>query len=109
MVVIAAGQIFFTINCESSYIKHDAGHISCRQADIYFYTYKILLGDLEDLNSTLDSNYSTLLFVVFSFLAIIILLNVLIAIISDSHEKCLYRRYVPLVHVCVCMCDYILL
>ena len=56
--------------------------------------YSVLLGDwgLFDREEDFDSKPTALIaFVVFSFFIAIVLLNVLIAIISDSYKKCLYR------------------
>ena len=54
--------------------------------------YSILLGDwgLFDRDE-FNSAFAVTLFVLFSFMVVVILLNVLIAIVSDSYEKCLLR------------------
>lgn len=78
-------------NCRPDADEYDA--YSCDQAEYYLWTYKILLGDIEAFDrELLTSNVSIFLFVLFTFLVIVVLLNVLIAIVSDSHEKCLVRR-----------------
>ena len=67
----------------------------------FFYThqwtqiitvYTILLGDFGTFErDDFFTFFSVLLFVLFSFMVVIVLLNVLIAIVSDSYEKCLLR------------------
>mmetsp|Transcript_30971 Transcript_30971/g.46972 ORF Transcript_30971/g.46972 Transcript_30971/m.46972 type:complete len:350 (+) Transcript_30971:2634-3683(+) len=52
----------------------------------YIRTYAITVGFLE-LDDFRDSTYLSIIFVVFTFLALIVLVNVLIAIVSDSYEK----------------------
>ena len=58
-----------------------------------FFNQAILLGDitLEQLTAT---SGTTILFVIFTLFGVIILLNVLIAIISDSYEKATLRGQV---------------
>lgn len=65
---------------------------SCSQAEYYLKVYTVLLGDFgtferEDFNTL----FAVLLIVFFSFMVVVVLLNVLIAIVSDSYEKCLVR------------------
>ena len=64
----------------------------CDQSEYYLKVYSILLGDwgLFDRDE-FNSAFSVTLFVLFSFMVVVILLNVLIAIVSDSYEKCLLR------------------
>eukprot|EP00522_Entomoneis_paludosa_P007344 CAMPEP_0172456474 /NCGR_PEP_ID=MMETSP1065-20121228/15836_1 /TAXON_ID=265537 /ORGANISM="Amphiprora paludosa, Strain CCMP125" /LENGTH=103 /DNA_ID=CAMNT_0013209513 /DNA_START=1 /DNA_END=309 /DNA_ORIENTATION=- len=52
----------------------------------YLRTYSMLLGDFE-LDDITETTGTTLLFVMFTILGVVILLNVLIAVISDSYEK----------------------
>ena len=52
----------------------------------YLRVYALLLGDFE-LDDYKESTGITILFVLFTLLGVVILLNVLIAIISDSYEK----------------------
>jgi len=65
---------------------------ACNQTEYYLTVYTILLGDFgrferEDFTSV----FSVLLIVLFTFMVVVILLNVLIAIVGDSHERCLLR------------------
>eukprot|EP00522_Entomoneis_paludosa_P014591 CAMPEP_0172443676 /NCGR_PEP_ID=MMETSP1065-20121228/3898_1 /TAXON_ID=265537 /ORGANISM="Amphiprora paludosa, Strain CCMP125" /LENGTH=1078 /DNA_ID=CAMNT_0013193991 /DNA_START=22 /DNA_END=3258 /DNA_ORIENTATION=+ len=59
----------------------------------YLRVYSILLGDfeLDDITTTAGS---TVLFVIFTMFGVVILLNVLIAVISDSYEKARIRGHV---------------
>jgi hypothetical protein len=52
----------------------------------YLRVYALLLGDFE-LDDYKESSGITVLFVMFTLLGVVILLNVLIAVISDSYEK----------------------
>jgi hypothetical protein len=52
----------------------------------YLRVYALLLGDF-DLDDYKESNGITVLFVMFTLLGVVILLNVLIAVIADSYEK----------------------
>jgi hypothetical protein len=59
---------------------------SSNLADSYLRVYALLLGDF-DLDDYRESTGLTFLFVVFTLLGVVILLNVLIAVIADSYEK----------------------
>jgi hypothetical protein len=52
----------------------------------YLRVYALLLGDFE-LDDYKESSGITVLFIMFTLLGVVILLNVLIAVISDSYEK----------------------
>lgn len=52
----------------------------------YVRVYSVLTGDYE-LDDYRNSSAITTLFIIFTFLGVIVLLNVLIAIVSDSYEK----------------------
>jgi hypothetical protein len=54
--------------------------------DSYLRVYALLLGDF-DLDDYKESSGITVLFIIFTLLGVVILLNVLIAVISDSYEK----------------------
>ena len=51
----------------------------------FLNVYTMLLGDLDETNFT-DSSVATALFVLFMFLCVILLANVLIAIVTDSYK-----------------------
>lgn len=64
----------------------------CGSAEYYLKTYTILLGDFGNFErETFATAFSVVLIVIFTFMVVIVLLNVLIAIVSDSYEKCLIR------------------
>jgi hypothetical protein len=52
----------------------------------YLRVYALLLGDF-DLDDYKESSGITVLFIIFTLLGVVILLNVLIAVIADSYEK----------------------
>jgi hypothetical protein len=54
--------------------------------DSYLRVYALLLGDFE-LDDYKETSGMTVLFIIFTLLGVVILLNVLIAVISDSYEK----------------------
>jgi hypothetical protein len=55
-------------------------------APIFLKLFAVLVGDM-DLNEFKYSSGAQILFLLFSVLGIIILLNVLIAVVSDSYQK----------------------
>jgi hypothetical protein len=59
---------------------------SSNLGDSYLRVYALLLGDFE-LDDYKESSGMTVLFIIFTLLGVVILLNVLIAVISDSYEK----------------------
>lgn len=74
--------------------RADSERLDCRPPEYYLRVYSILLGDwgLFEREEDFESKPTALLvFVAFSFFIAIVLLNVLIAIISDSYKQCLYR------------------
>jgi len=52
----------------------------------YLRVYALLLGDFE-LNDYKDTTAMTILFIVFTLFGVVILLNMLIAVVSDSYER----------------------
>lgn len=91
-MVIAFSQMFFTLMAPPTCATGDLSGRQCQQSEYLLSVYTILLGDF-GLFSRDDfaSNFSVLLVVVYSFLVTVVLLNVLIAIASDSYEKCLLK------------------
>lgn len=64
----------------------------CKPSEYYLSVYSILLGDYGQFDrEDFHTPFSVFLIVLFSFMVVIVLLNVLIAIVSDSYEKCLIR------------------
>ena len=64
----------------------------CQPSEYYLAVYSILLGDYGQFDrEDFHTPFSVFLIVLFSFMVVIVLLNVLIAIVSDSYEKCLIR------------------
>jgi hypothetical protein len=86
--------MFYTILIPSDCASGDSqpGDQVCGSAEYYLKTYTILLGDFGNFErETFATAFSVVLIVIFSFMVVIVLLNVLIAIVSDSYEKCLIR------------------
>lgn len=87
-------QMFFTILVPPECATGDPAPDKdvCGSAEYYLKTYTILLGDFGNFErETFATAFSVVLIVIFSFMVVIVLLNVLIAIVSDSYEKCLIR------------------
>lgn len=86
--------MFYTILVppECAYDEPPTNGLECRSAEYYLQTYSILLGDFGNFDrAVFTTAFSVILIVLFSFMVVIVLLNVLIAIVSDSYEKCLIR------------------
>ncbi|GKY92414.1 hypothetical protein MPSEU_000212000 [Mayamaea pseudoterrestris] len=90
-LVICFGQMFFTLLVPSA-CDASSGEGVCTQSEYYLKTYAILLGDFGSFKrADFTSVFSVFLVVIFSFMVVLVLLNVLIAVASDSYEKCLLR------------------
>ncbi len=65
----------------------------CRPAEYYLITYSVLLGELDDdlIRGIEDRVFALAIFFSFSFIMAIVMLNILIAVISDSYEKSMLR------------------
>lgn len=90
-LVVSFSQMFFTLLAPSSCAK-DTTNMQCRETEYLLRVYTILLGDFGGFErEQFTSGLSVFLLVFYSFLVTVVLLNVLIAIASDSYEKCLVR------------------
>eukprot|EP00957_Ditylum_brightwellii_P206509 15348769-Ditylum_brightwellii.AAC.1 len=90
--VLAIVQIFYTLMVPDYCTLDESSKqpLNCSQLEYYLKVYSILLGDFGEFErDDFATVFSVMLFVFFSFMVVIVLLNVLIAIISDSYEKCL--------------------
>jgi hypothetical protein len=98
-LVACFAQMFFTLLLPSSCATDEAyreSNLQCSQSEYYLSLYTILgnLGGFQEFSrDTFTTGFSIFLLVFFSFMVVIILLNVLIAIVSDSYEKCLVRSH----------------
>ena len=95
IMVWTFGQMFYTIlipdYCSSEEAVEDPEY-QCVQSEYIFRVYTILLGDFSTFErETFKTKFSIFLMVFYSFMVIIVLLNVLIALASDSYEKCLMK------------------
>lgn len=64
--------------------------MQCRQTEYLLQVYIMMLGDFGNTErEAFKTGFSVFLLVLYSFLVTVIMLNVLIAIASDSYEKCL--------------------
>ena len=64
----------------------EADFCSLQNIDAYLRVYSLLLGDFE-LDDYKENNGIVVLFVIFTMMGVIILLNVLIAVVSNSYES----------------------
>lgn len=97
-MVVSFAQAFYTLlvpaSCATSsgQMKGSQLQQECTQSEYYLSLYSALLGGFGDLQrSNFTTSFSVFLMVCFTFMVQIILLNVLIAVASDSYEKCLMR------------------
>lgn len=91
-LVVSFAQMFFTILAPSSCATDTTDDMQCKESDYLLRVYTILLGDFGHFDlDNFQSGFPVFLLVLFSFLVTVVLLNVLIAIASDSYEKCLIR------------------
>ena len=93
-LVASFAQMFYTLMLPSSCAADSATveDEECSQAEYYLKVYTVLLGDFGHFErERFTTIFSVVLIVFFSFMVVIVLLNVLIAIVSDSYEKCLVR------------------
>lgn len=91
VLVVAFSQMFFTLLAPSSCATGDASARQCQQSEYLLQAYTILLGEFDLNRDSYSTGFSVFLVVVYSFLVTVVLLNVLIAIASDSYEKCLLK------------------
>jgi hypothetical protein len=94
-LVVSFSQMFFTLLAPSSCaVGSDTGESSmeCKYTEYLLQVYIMLLGDFGDTErEAFGTGFSVFLMVIYSFLVTVILLNVLIAIASDSYERCLLK------------------
>jgi hypothetical protein len=83
--------MFFTLLAPSSCaVDATSAQQQCSQTEYMLQFYIMMLGDFGNTErESFSSGFSVFLLVLYSFLVTVILLNVLIAIASDSYEKCL--------------------
>jgi hypothetical protein len=91
-LVVSFAQMFYTLLVPQFCAASETGSRECEQSEYYLKVYAILLGDFglferEQFTSIL----SVFLAVFYTFLVVLVLLNVLIAVASDSYEKCLLK------------------
>ncbi|KAL7568639.1 hypothetical protein ACA910_022737 [Epithemia clementina (nom. ined.)] len=95
--VIMFGDMFFIavstkedgqycLNLEKDAETETADDFCTSAFDSYLRVYSLLLGDFS-LDAMTETAATTVLFIIFTVFGVIIMLNVLIAIISDSYEK----------------------
>ena len=97
IILIGFAQMFVTVYQDTPYCLNntpsnstcpsdlDDVHTFCNYWEAFLTVYTMLLGEVnEELFA--DSTVATILFVVFMFLVVILLANVLIAIVTDSYK-----------------------
>ncbi len=91
-LVVSFSQMFFTLLAPTSCATEDGTEMVCKPTEYLLRSYTILLGDFGTFEREQFVNgFSVFLIVCYSFLVTVVLLNVLIAIASDSYDKCLLR------------------
>lgn len=110
VILIAFAQMFYTVFQQTAYCNEqpnnelddeailqltrcDANLLRpyCEFWDSFLNVYTMLLGEVDE-NDFEDSGVATALFVIFMFLVVILLANVLIAIVTDSYKVIQYQR-----------------
>jgi hypothetical protein len=92
-LLVSFAQIFYTLLAPSS-CTSDSSAMECKKSEYYLGVYTLLLGDFSQFGrDQLTSGFSIFLMVLYSFMVTVVLLNVLIAVASDSYEKCLIRSH----------------
>ena len=91
-LVVSFSQMFFTLMAPPTCATGELSGRQCEQSEYLLGVYTILLGDFgvftrEDFPTAI----SVFMVVFYSFLVTVVLLNVLIAVASDSYEKCLLK------------------
>jgi hypothetical protein len=91
-MVVSFAQMFFTLLAPASCANAGGSDKQCSQTEYLLRTYQVLLGDYGDFDrDDFTTAFSVSLVVFYSFMVVVVLLNVLIAIASDSYDKCLLR------------------
>mmetsp|Transcript_3044 Transcript_3044/g.6749 ORF Transcript_3044/g.6749 Transcript_3044/m.6749 type:complete len:379 (+) Transcript_3044:3-1139(+) len=91
-LVISFSQMFFTLLAPPTCATGELTGRQCQQSEYLLKVYSILLGDFGIFTrDDFVSGVSVFLVVLYTFLVTVVLLNVLIAIASDSYEKCLLK------------------
>lgn len=93
-LVVSFAQMFFTVLAPPACATGNFSDIDkqCKQNEYLLKVYTILLGDFGDFKrEDFVTNFSVFLVVFYSFFVTLVLVNVLIAIASDSYEKCLLK------------------
>jgi hypothetical protein len=91
-MVISFAQIFYTLLAPSTCASGNASTMQCSQTEFLLRAYSVLLGDFGNFKrDDFKTGFSVFLIVFYSFMVTVVLLNVLIAVASDSYEKCLLR------------------
>lgn len=91
-MVISFSQMFFTLMAPPTCATEEISGRQCKQSEYLLGVYSILLGDFGIFHrDDFASGFSVFLVVLYTFFVTVVLLNVLIAIASDSYEKCLLK------------------
>lgn len=95
-LVVSFAQMFFTLLAPESCAYQEQEEVdynrACTPSEYYLSVYSILLGDFGLFQrESFVTVFAVVLAVFFSFIVVLVLLNVLIAVASDSYEKCLMR------------------
>ena len=93
ILVVSFSQMMFTLIAPSGCAS--SGNIDdpdCLHSEYLLQSYIMLLGDFGTFErERFATGFSVFILVLYSFLVTVILMNVLIAIASDSYEKCLLK------------------
>ena len=90
-LVIAFSQMFFTVLApEPKECQANEDLDTCKESEYFLNTYLLMIFQEFD-RDVFTTTFSVVLLVAYSFIVVLVILNVLIAVASDSYEKCLVR------------------
>jgi len=89
--VLSFSQVFYTLLIPQECRANKSVEESCKSSEYYQKIYTVILGDTGLFEIEDYPTFGLVMLVFCTFLVVIILLNVLIAIIGDSYEKCMIR------------------
>jgi hypothetical protein len=92
ILVVSFSQMMFTLIAPSGCASSGNDNPDCLHSEYLLQSYIMLLGDFGTFErEKFTTGFSVFILVLYSFLVTVILMNVLIAIASDSYEKCLLK------------------
>ena len=94
--ILAFASVLYVVYCSADPDSAASDQPFQTVGDTLFTMYRVMLGDYSDewsdaFESKASSQYTKIVFVVYMFLGTIVMLNVLIAVVSDSYDGAIAR------------------